>query len=142
MMKNTRNTPQQRDINIFFAEYFIYVRPCATQLSCKPCHRTPLLVKRASYKLSDMQHTPSLFIRTPNGHVKSNKRRRNLTFARSEFQGLRMPTCQERATQKAHADMYTACPFPKREGQYVNIHTTRTLPVAICSFDRSKGAKF
>lgn len=32
------------------------------------------------------------------------KRRRNPTFARSVFQGLRMPTNQERTTQKAHTD--------------------------------------
>ena len=64
---------------------------------------------------------------SPTGHsyivtdIYIQKRRRNPTFARSVFQGLRMPTSQERATQKAHADMYTTY-FPN-DGKYARIYT-------------------
>jgi hypothetical protein len=43
-----------------------------------------------------------------------------LTFTRSVFQAFAMPTLRERATQKAHADMYSepAClPLPETHGR-------------------------
>ena len=101
--------------------------------------------------LPDVEHASASFrARTPDrlfSWISSEqiytKKRGNLTFARSEFQGLRIAHLSR--TDNAESPrryVYNTPFFRGRKKRHVDIHTTRTPLVAICSSDRSKVAKF
>lgn len=143
---------QRRDTSIFSLAKILYTlgrvqHNClANQVTVRPCSWSVRLICRPMWSMRPPPSVPGLPTGCFHGFLRNRyirKRRGNLTFARSEIQGLRMPTCRERTTQKAHADMLYDMSFPrKRKKRHVDIHTTRTPLVAICSSDRSKVAKF
>lgn len=121
---------QRRDTSIFSLAKILYTlgrvqHNClANQVTVRPCSWSVRLICRPMWSMRPPPSVPGLPTGCFHGFLRNRyirKRRGNLTFARSEIQGLRMPTCRERTTQKAHADMYMTClsPASGRNGTWI-----------------------
>ena len=118
----------------------------ANQATVRPCSRSVWLICCPMWNMRPPPFAPGLPTGCFHGFLRNRyirKRRGNLTFARSEFQGLRIAHLSR--TDNAESPrryVYNTPFFRGRKKRHVDIHTTRTPLVAICSSDRSKVAKF
>lgn len=62
MTEDAGDAPQQVDVNILFAEYFVDIRAGAAQLGSEPGDGASLFLKCAFDKLSRMNHAILLFV--------------------------------------------------------------------------------
>ena len=129
------DTPKQARVDTFFAEYLIYVRAGTAQLHGEPSDRSPLVVELALDKSSDVDHGFALLIPDSLWWLIVGKRKPIykegvgiLPLPVPYFKAFALPTPRERATQKAHADMYNKpdALLAKDISVFVWTHHTRT----------------
>lgn len=68
MPEDARYTPKQKDIDVLFPKYLVYIGAGATQLFCKPSHSTPLFVERLVDMPPNVEHNIHLLSHPDSRH--------------------------------------------------------------------------